>query len=109
MSEYKHTLLALIAGAGYGLLGYAVGIMFLIGNISLASSLRYAVVSVVSGAVSFQLAETSVNGYSIVIAITSGLFLFFVIKIAIFLLFRLSNEPDTALTKIAEIIKSFKK
>ena len=47
MNEYKQTLMALMMGAGYGLLGYAVGIMMLVGNISLVSSVRYAVVSVI--------------------------------------------------------------
>ena len=109
MNEYKQTLLALMMGAGYGLLGYAVGIMMLVGNISLVSSVRYAVVSVISGAVSFQLAETSISGYSILLAVASGLFMFFIVKIVIFTLFKLSNNPDDAPKKIAEIIKSFRK
>ena len=95
MSRYEAMVTQFLHGGALGLVGFSIGIAF-IKSISLAVSLRYAMISIISGASALSVAgqspysEGSAKYYA---AIVAGWCFFFIIKGLTGLLERFSNRP----------------
>jgi len=108
VNKYSGLLTQFLHGGALGLIGFSVGLA-LIKSISLAVSLRYAFVSIISGASALSIAgQTPYSDGSIkyYLAIFAGLTLFFILKGVVALLERFSVAPfKTTASLFSALIK----
>lgn len=100
MNDHKNVIDQLIAGSGFGICGFAMFVVA-VGGLSVKTSISYALVAAISGAVAFMMAGRSPYSESaFFFAILAGWLFFFVIKIVSKILVIASIDPYKAWSKI---------
>ena len=104
MNKYTNILQTLIEGSSSGLIGAAIGLMFI--QLSLKDALKYAFIAMLSGSFALHLAGVSnLENYKFHIAVVAGLTGFFLIKILVLSLHKFSNAP---VKNINEFLRAWK-